>query len=110
MILTAVAALTLAANPMENIVGNTAVVTYADGSQSQFYFAEDGTFTTDAEGVAGTWRLDGTSVCLTVVVQGQAGEESCTELGDEIHEVGDTWTLPDGEGGEFSVTLEEGQG
>lgn len=99
-----------AAAAMDAIVGNVATVTYADGSQVAWQFAEDGSFTTDV-GATGSWRTTDAALCITPDAEdGSAGEEDCTPMSGEVHGVGDTWTMTGSDGEEFTVALTAGEG
>ena len=94
-------------SPMQNTFGNTVVVTYASGSESRFFFNEDGTFTGVAPGgsqMAGRWRADADQLCLI----SPNGQESCTPSAGEKN-VGDTWEQTGSDGSQITVSLQAGR-
>ena len=82
--------------------GNTTTMTYADGSVVEFYFDEDGTFSTDT-GIGGSWSLDGVTLCLS-----NEGESRCGEWGGP-YSAGDTWQQNDPDGNLMTVTITDGR-
>ena len=100
--------------------GNTVVATSPDGSVTKFFYDADGkvAVTIEAGGKTvltskGTWRQDGTKVCLTLdpgFGPFVTGTERCIPLnGDKI---GDSWTTPgvDAAGKPISVAVSIVQG
>jgi hypothetical protein len=87
------------AGSMEARFGNTVVATSTTGITTKVFYNADNTVTvsiTPKEGAAtetrGTWRQDGTNICVTPEAAFgpfEAGKENCIPLqGDKI---GDTW-------------------
>jgi hypothetical protein len=96
-----------AQSTMQNTFGNTIVVTYANGTQSRYFFNEDGTFTGVAPGgsqMAGRWRADGEQLCLIP----PSGQEACTAVASDKN-VGDTWEQSGTDGSAITVTLQAGR-
>jgi hypothetical protein len=109
--LAAAAALLVAApafaDTMQNGVGNTFVVTNAEGATVHYHFNADGGFTAstpDGQQVAaGTYEVTNGQLCITPT----GGERGCTAyVGDK--NVGDTWTQNGTDGGPITVTLRAG--
>lgn len=101
------AAPAFAQSTMQNTFGNTIVVTSASGSETRYFFNEDGTFTGLAPGgsqMAGRWRAEGDQLCLIA----PNGRESCTTVAGDKN-VGDTWQQTGGDGSEITVTLQAGR-
>jgi hypothetical protein len=108
----AAAAALLAAAPafadtMQNGVGNTFVVTNAEGATVHYQFSADGGFTaTTPDGqqvAAGTYEVTNGQLCITPT----GGERGCTAyVGDK--NVGDTWTQNGTDGAPITVTLQAG--
>lgn len=95
------------ADTMQNTYGNTIVVTYANGSETRFYFNEDGTFTGLAPGgstMAGRYTVDGENLCL---IQPN-GQQQCTAVAADKN-VGDTWQQTGSDGSTITVTLQAGR-
>ena len=96
------------AGTIENTYGNTIVVSYANGSQAQYHFNADGTFTGIAPGgshMAGRYTAEGDQLCL-IPPNGQAPR--CTAVAAE-KSVGDTWTQAGTDGSEITVRLDAGR-
>ncbi len=96
------------ADTMQNTYGNTIVVTYANGSQAQYHFNADGTFTAVAPGgsqMAGRYTAEGDQLCL-IPPSGQAPQ--CTTIATD-KSVGDTWTQNAADGSQISVELRAGR-
>ena len=94
----------LADDIMASRYGNTTVTTEANGVQLKFYYNADGTFTGKQgdQGFNGTWKLDGSTICLTFA-QPMAGAPNPTCLPVAAHKVGDSW-----KGGDRTVSLVQG--
>lgn len=89
------------AGPIDYAFGNTIRSESTQGIVD-YYINEDGTFSLSTS-EAGTWAVNGSSICLTIV--------DTTSCGD-IHEdakPGDSWTEDDGQNGTRTVTLIEGR-
>jgi hypothetical protein len=96
-----------AQSTMQNTFGNTVVVTGASGSETRYFFNEDGTFTGVAPGgsqMAGRWRADGDQLCLIA----PNGRENCTAVAGDKN-VGDTWEQTSSDGSAITVTLQAGR-
>lgn len=90
---------------MDSTFGNTVTVAAPDGTVVVSYqFNADHTFSmTTAEGTgAGTWTLDGYTLCSTI----GDGEANCTEIED--HEVGDSWEDTDFDGNTMTISIVAG--
>lgn len=89
---------------MASRYGNTTVMTDKSGVKSMIYYAADGTFTgkQGPQAFGGTWKLDGSNVCLTFAppIPGVANP-TCSPVA--AHKVGDSWTA-----GERTVSLVQG--
>ncbi len=84
--------------------GNTTISKDAAGNTSKLYYKADGTFTAkqgDVSG-AGTWKVDGGTVCLTFT-QAIPNVPNPTCVPVAAHKVGDTWTA-----GPYTVSLVAG--
>lgn len=91
--------------------GNTTIATTASGQTVKLYYNADHTFTTKSgtQIVGGTWKLDGSNVCLTyssgTPLPPGMTNPACVPI--TAHAVGDTWTV--GEGTQKrTVTLVQG--
>ena len=96
------------ADTMENSYGNTIVVTYANGSQTLFFFNADGTFTGTAPGgsqMAGRYTVEGDQLCL-ISPNGQAPQCTSVAAGKNV---GDTWTQTATDGSQINVELRAGR-
>jgi hypothetical protein len=77
--------------------GNTTIATTADGTTVKLYYKADHTFTgkTGSQATNGTWKIDGTTVCLTyanpAMLPAGAANPVCVPVA--AHAVGDTWTV-----------------
>ena len=96
------------ADTMQNGVGNTFVVTNAEGATVHYHFNADGGFaasTPDGQQVAaGTYEVTNGQLCITPT----GGDRACTAyVGDK--NVGDTWTQTGTDGGAITVTLQAGR-
>ena len=108
----AAAAALLAAAPaladtIQNGIGNTFVVTNAEGQTVHYQFNADGSFTASTpdhqQVAAGTYEVANGQLCITPT----GGERGCTAyVGDK--NVGDTWTQNGTDGGQITVTLQAG--
>ncbi len=85
--------------------GNTAEVTYADGSVVGWHFDEEGAVS-NTNGAEGSWSMEGNDLCLTM---GEAEEASCASVGEDVRSVGDTFAITLSDGSEASVTIVEGR-
>jgi hypothetical protein len=91
--------------------GNTTIATGASGQTAKLYYNADHTFTmkTGAQSASGTWKLDGSTVCLTYSssMPLPPGMTNPTCVPITAHAVGDTWTV--GEGAQKrTITLVQG--
>lgn len=96
------------ADTIQNSYGNTIIVTYANGSQAQYFFNEDGTFTALAPGgstMAGRYTVGDGQICL---IPPNGAAPTCTPV-QAGKNVGDTWTQPGSDGSEISVELRAGR-
>ena len=109
--LAAAAALLVAApafaDTMQNGVGNTFIVTDAQGATFHDHFDANGGFTASTPAgeqvAAGTYEVADGQLCITPI----GGERGCTAyVGDK--NVGDTWTQNGTDGGPITVTLQAG--
>jgi hypothetical protein len=96
------------ADTMQNGVGNTFVVTNAEGTTLHYYFNADGGFTASTPAgdqvAAGAYEVADGQLCITPT----GGERGCTPyVGDK--NVGDTWTQNGTDGGQITVTLQAGR-
>ncbi len=84
--------------------GNTTITKDANGTENHVYYAADHTFTAKqgATSAKGTWKIDGSTICLTfeVPVPGTPNP-ACAPVSD--HKVGDTWSA-----GPYTVSLVAG--
>ncbi len=95
------------ADTIQNMYGNTIIVTYPNGGEALYHFNEDGTFTGVAPGgsqVAGRWTADGDQICLTP----PNGQQACTQVAQDKN-VGDTWQQTGIDGSAVTVTLRAGR-
>jgi hypothetical protein len=95
------------ADTIQNGVGNTFVVTNAEGTTLHYHFNADGGFTASTPAgeqvAAGTYEVANGQLCITPT----GAERGCTAyVGDK--NVGDTWTQVGTDGGQISVTLRAG--
>jgi len=85
------------AGGMDSRIGNTTIATDANGVESRIYYNADGTLTgkqADQE-FEGTWKLDGTTICLTTdPALPDQPNPLCVPFVE--HAVGDTWTVGEG--------------
>jgi len=81
------------------IIDNTYVVAGPDGT-IRVDFAEDGTYTSDAE-ISGTWTLEGQTVCVTR----STGESSCNDIPADVT-VGSSWPSKNALGQDVTLTIE----
>lgn len=94
------------ADTMSNGYGHTFVVTNGAGEVAHYMFDADNTFNAMAgeTHVTGTWELADGQLCITPA----GGARGCTPyVGDK--NVGDTWTQNATDGGQISVTLQQGR-
>lgn len=99
------AAPALADDAMAAYFGNTAEVTYADGSVVSWYFDEDGSVSNNAD-IAGTWELNGADLCLTL---GEEEEARCSSVGEDVRSVGDSFSISLSDGSEATVNIVAGR-
>ena len=95
------------ADMIEAAIGNTVVVTDADGSVALFFFDADNTVVASwPQGeMQGTWALKDGEVCLDV----GDGEPSCEDY-PKGKKVGDTWTeVDDEDGSTLTISIEPGR-
>ena len=95
------------ADTTQNGIGNTFVVTDAQGATVHYHFNADGGFTASTPAgqqvAAGTYEVADGQLCITPT----GGERGCTAyVGDK--NVGDTWTQNGTDGGQITVTLQAG--
>jgi hypothetical protein len=95
------------ADTMQNGIGNTFVVTNAEGQTIHYHFNADGAFTAATPAgdqvAAGTYEVANGQLCITPT----GGERGCTAyVGDK--NVGDSWTQNGTDGGQITVTLQAG--
>jgi hypothetical protein len=67
-VLTAAAG-TAAADTIDNLFGNTLLVSYPSGNQERFYFDADGAFRMivhDDVEISAAWTRDGDNICITM--------------------------------------------
>lgn len=89
-------------------IGNTVVVIDPAGAEVSWLFEEDGSFTS-SDGLAGTYTVDGTSLCFHAQVE-EGPVEFCTTSYDPDATAGDTWTSSDGDGdGEATIRIDAGR-
>lgn len=96
------------ADTIENSYGNTIIVTYGNGSQAQYHFNADGTFTGVAPGgshMAGRYTVEGGQLCL-IPPSGAAPQCTSVTAGKNV---GDTWTQTATDGSQISVELRAGR-
>jgi YD repeat-containing protein len=89
---------------MASRYGNTTITTDASGVQTKLYYNADGTFTgkQGAFSFSGTWKLDGSTICLTFnPAPPGAPNPTCTPV--SAHKIGETWN-----GGGRTITLVQG--
>jgi hypothetical protein len=91
--------------------GNTTIATMAGGQTIKLYYNADHTFTTKSgdQTASGSWKLDGSNVCLTYsnMTAPPPGMTNPTCAPITAHAVGDTWTV--GEGAQKrTITLVQG--
>jgi hypothetical protein len=95
------------AETMDEMFGNTVVVTQPNGDVDRYYFEADGTFVErshNGHDYSGHWvRRDG-EVCLTA--PGHDGED-CTDIPTD-KKVGDSWMLQDA-GGSITIAIVHGR-
>ena len=98
------------ADTMDELVGNVAVVDFADGVEIRYYFHADNTFTAswhDGE-LTGSWYLQGEDICIDVSEDSSAPE--CEDYPKD-KQVGDSWTQRDDDDGSLiSIRIEPGDG
>ncbi len=87
------------AGAMENIIGNTLVVSGANGTM-RVTMAADGTYTSDS-GISGTWTAENGELCTTR----STGESNCVPLPEDAA-VGSSWDSEDATGAAVTVTVE----
>lgn len=95
-------------DPMKNIFGNTLVVQSAKGN-ARLWYNPDGSLTgVDDKGnaLAGTWRIDGVSLCTTILEPERRPEHHGTL---EPHEVGDSWQDHRKDGTVTQLRIESGR-
>lgn len=106
LILSAVASMAVAGaafaadDPMATRFGNTVEATNAKGEVTKLWYAEDGTFTGNANGTdfKGTWALKDNQVCLTQTEPAPAAGQTnpvCNPVMAKA--VGDSWTVGEGD-------------
>jgi len=89
-------------------IGTTVVVINPDGSEVSWLFDEDGSFA-NSDGLAGTYTVDGTSLCFHAEVE-EGPVEFCTTSYDPDAAAGDTWTSVVGDGGgEATIRIDAGR-
>ena len=96
------------ADTMQNTYGNTIVVTYANGSEAQYHFNADGTFTGVAPGgshMAGRYTAEGDQLCL---IPPSGAAPQCTAIAADKN-VGDTWSQTATDGSQINVELRAGR-
>src|ERR1044071_6356924 len=78
--------------------GNTTVSSDAKGVETKVYYNADHTFTfkSGTQSGKGTWKIDGTNICLTYETP-MAGVPNPLCLPVTAHKVGDTWTTGEGD-------------
>jgi len=95
------------ADTMQSSIGNTVVVTYANGSAVRYHFNADNTFTLimpDGTATQGAYEVVGDQICFTPA----GAERTCTAyVGDK--NVGDTWTQTATDGSTVTVSIEAGR-
>jgi hypothetical protein len=95
------------ADTIQNGIGNTFVVTTAQGAVLHYYFNADGTYsatTPDGATITGAYEIADGQLCLTPA----GGERACAAyVGDK--NVGDSWTQGASDGSQISVTLQAGR-
>jgi len=96
------------AGTIENTYGNTIVVSYANGSQAQYHFNADGSFTGIAPGgshMAGRYTAEGDQLCL---IPPSGAAPQCTAIATDKN-VGDTWSQTATDGSAINVELRAGR-
>jgi hypothetical protein len=96
------------ADTIQNGIGNTFVVTNAEGATVHYQFNADGGFTASTPAgeqvAAGAYEVADGQLCITPT----GGERACAAyIGDK--NVGDTWTQNGTDGGQITVTLQAGR-
>jgi hypothetical protein len=85
---------------MASRFGNTVEATNAKGEVTKLWYAEDGSFTGNANGqdFKGTWELKDGTICLTQTDPApQPGATNPTCNPASAHAVGDTWEVGEGD-------------
>ncbi len=101
---TPAASLIVTSDTFTVILSNTMRVTAKDGTVQNWLFNQDGTFTSLA-GVAGTWTLEGETLCT---LYGERTTPGCFDL-PAGKTVGDAWDQVVGSGRTMELSIVEGR-
>ena len=94
------------ADTLENLFGNTLVVTYPSGNQERFYYDADGGFRMQMQAgeIEAHWTRDGESVCIAM----EGVPPQCAPM-PEGKAAGDAWEQPSPNGGVVRYEILEGR-
>ena len=101
-----------ASDPMTPRYGNTLVIKNAKGEEARMYYNADHTWTgtmMDGAAMKGTWELKNNQVCITQndpVPAADMPNPRCRDF--TPHNVGDTWTVGEGEN-QMTATIVQGR-